>query len=438
MRITGKGIASLLLAAALTAAVSPAALAAPRVTVTPQKVYVNGVQHDFEAYAIDGYNYFRLRDLAYLLNGTKSQFSVDWDKENNAIVTATGEPYAAVGNEMRAGQDHSSTAVPSTQKMTVNGEEIKLSPYNIGWSNFFKLRDLGAALGFNVEYVQKGNTVQISSTDYTPEESAPAQTQTSVTVSFIDVGQGDSIFIDDGAYEVLIDAGTADKGALVSSYIKPYVDGDLDLVIATHAHADHVGGLTQVINDYQVDEIIDSGDTATSKSWQNYRSAAAAEPNCKFIPDSDMTISMSQGVSIQIIEALDGDKNLNNDSVCALLTAGKVKALFTGDNEEAAEAVLAKKVGDVDVFKAAHHGSSTANTMTLLSVIKPEYAVVSCGLGNTYGHPHLQALENFAAAGVTVYGTEKSGTIVMKTDGTTYSFNTAAALTAADAGNKAA
>jgi competence protein ComEC len=151
-----------------------------------------------------------------------------------------------------------------------------------------------------------------------------------------------------------------------------------------------------------------------------------------------MTISMSQGVSIQIIEALDGDKNLNNDSVCALLTAGKVKALFTGDNEEAAEAVLAKKVGDVDVFKAAHHGSSTANTMTLLSVIKPEYAVVSCGLGNTYGHPHLQALENFAAAGVTVYGTEKSGTIVMKTDGTTYSFNTAAALTAADAGNKAA
>jgi competence protein ComEC len=91
------------------------------------------------------------------------------------------------------------------------------------------------------------------------------------------VGQGDSIFIDDGAYEVLIDAGTADKGALVSSYIKPYVDGDLDLVIATHAHADHVGGLTQVINDYQVDEIVDSGDTATSKSWQNYRSAAAAE-----------------------------------------------------------------------------------------------------------------------------------------------------------------
>ena len=247
MIITGKGIASLLLAAALTAAVSPAALAAPRVTVTPQKVYVNGVQHDFEAYAIDGYNYFRLRDLAYLLNGTASQFSVEWDKENNAIVTATGEPYAAVGNEMRTGQDNSSTAVPSTQKMTVNGEEIKLSPYNIGWSNFFKLRDLGAALGFNVEYVQKGNTVQISSADYKPEESGQAQTQPSVTVSFIDVGQGDSVFIDDGAYEVLIDAGTADKGTLVSSYIKPYVDGDLDLVIATHAHADHVGGLTQVI-----------------------------------------------------------------------------------------------------------------------------------------------------------------------------------------------
>jgi beta-lactamase superfamily II metal-dependent hydrolase len=253
-------------------------------------------------------------------------------------------------------------------------------------------------------------------------------------VSFIDVGQGDSILIDDGSYEVLIDAGTADKGETVSNYIKPYVDGDLDLMIATHAHADHVGGLTRVLQDYQVDEIIDSGDTATSKAWTNYHAAAAAEPNCKITDDCDMTVSMENGASIQIIEALDGDKNLNNDSVAALFTYGNVKVLLTGDNEQEAEAVLAKKVGDVDVFKAAHHGSGTANSMTLLSVIKPEYVVVSCGVGNTYGHPHIEALQNFAAAGATVYGTEKSGTIVMTTDGATYSFSTSDALTLADAG----
>jgi hypothetical protein len=86
----------------------------------------------------------------------RREFSVDWDKENNAIVTATGEPYAVVGNEMRAGQDHSSTAVPSTQKMTVNGKEIKLSPYNIGWSNFFKLRDLGGGAGLQCGVCAEG------------------------------------------------------------------------------------------------------------------------------------------------------------------------------------------------------------------------------------------------------------------------------------------
>jgi competence protein ComEC len=275
-----------------------------------------------------------------------------------------------------------------------------------------------AALGFNVEYVQKGNTVQISSTDYKPEESGPAQTQTSVTVSFIDVGQGDSVFIDAGDYEILIDAGTADKGVTVSNYIKPYVDGDLDLMIATHAHADHVGGLARVLADYQVDEIVDSGDTADSKSWTSYHNAAVNEPNCTLVPDSDMTFTLPDGAQMRIIEALDGDKNLNNDSVAALFTYGAVKVLLTGDNEEAAEAVLAGKAEDVDVFKAAHHGSRTANTMALLSVIKPEYVVVSCGTGNTYGHPHAEALENFAAGRRhRVFGTEKSGTVVMTTDG---------------------
>ena len=127
----------------------------------------------------------------------------------------------------------SSTAVPSRQTLTINGEAANLAPYNIGGTNFFRLRELGAALSFGVSYDAAENSVAITS-GKTAENAAA-----SVTVSFIDVGQGDSVFIDDGTYEVLIDAGTADKGRLVSDYIKPYVDGDLDLVVATHAHADH-------------------------------------------------------------------------------------------------------------------------------------------------------------------------------------------------------
>lgn len=91
-----------------------------------------------------------------------------------------------------------------------------------------------------------------------------------MTIHVIDVGQGDSIFIDNGDYEVLIDAGTASMGSKVSSYINPYVDGNLELILGTHAHADHIGGLTSVINDYDVSRVIDSGERASSKAWEDF------------------------------------------------------------------------------------------------------------------------------------------------------------------------
>ena len=421
-----KRLLSLVLVIMLAFSLTAGAFAAPNVRVSPQKVYVDGAEKSFEVYNIGGANYFRLRDIAYVMMGTDARFSVTWDGEKKMISAAKGKDYVPDGTEMAAGRDMSATAVLSSQSMEIDGKKVSLAPYNIGGTNFFKLRELGAALDFSVDYDAKANSVVIKS-------SAPAAL---AAVSFIDVGQGDSVFIDDGDFEVLIDAGTADKGALVSEYIKPFVDGDLELVIATHAHADHVGGLTRILADYQVDKIIDSGSTATSKAWTNYYAAAMAEPGCEFIPDGDMTVSMTGGASIRIIEALDGDKNENNNSVAAEFTYGEVKVLLTGDSEEAAEAVLAGKVGDVDVFKAGHHGSRTANSMALLSAAKPEYAVVSCGAGNTYQHPHLQALENFAAVGAVVYGTMKSGTVVMTTDGVTCSFNTDKALTTADAGDK--
>lgn len=416
-----KKLLSAALALCLAFSASIPAFAAP-VEPTPQKTYVDGAEKHLAAYNIGGYNYFRLQDLAAVLKATPSHFSVVYDGDTDTVLLGRGGE-CSFSESTETFADESAAAGPSTQKILLDGASVQLGPYNIGGYNYFRLGDLAPLLGFGLAYDAARDRVLINGSP-----------DSFITVSFIDVGQGDSVFIDAGTYEVLIDAGTADKGETVSNYIRPYVDGDLELVIATHAHADHVGGLTRVLQDYQVDEIIDSGDTAASKSWTNYRAAAQAEPDCAFLPDSDMTIDLPDGARIQIIEALDGDKNLNNDSVTALLTFGSFRALFTGDNEQEAEAVLAGRVGDVDVFKAAHHGSRTANSMTLLSAITPEYVVVSCGVGNTYGHPHAEALRNFAAVGAAVYGTEKSGTIILTTDGSTYSFNTADALTPADAG----
>ncbi|HVI42594.1 MAG TPA: stalk domain-containing protein, partial [Anaerovoracaceae bacterium] len=238
-----------------------------------------------------------------------------------------------------------------------------------------------------------------------------------MTIHFLDVGQGDSILIDYGDYEALIDAGNNGDGSLVVNYIKPYIDGDLDLMIATHVHEDHIGGLDDVLKAYQVDEIVDSGDTSTTVTYNDYYAAVSSEPNCTYIADQDMTIDMVGGATLKIIEALDGDSNANNDSVIALLDYNNFEALFPGDSENAAESACLNKLYDVDVLKAGHHGSRTASSQSFLNIIKPETVIISAGLGNQYGHPHTEALQRFANIGANVYGTFKSGTIVLTTYG---------------------
>ncbi len=298
---------------------------------------------------------------------------------------------------------------------------------------FLPIRPVLEAFGAKVTWDGKNQVVNVSrgGSDRNAGGSSGGGT---MTVHFIDVGQGDSTFIDFGSYECLIDAGVAGAGKTVSNYIKPYVDGDIELVIGTHPDADHIGGLTTIFNNYQVDKVIDSGSTSDSKAWQNYHQAALTDVGSNFIYDSDMTISMGSGASITILEGIDGSSNSNDNSVVSLVKYGNISLLLAGDCETAGEAAVAGKVPDVDVFKAGHHGSKTANTSLLLGKAKPEYVIISAGKSNKYGHPHSEALSRIFAAGATAYGTFKSGSIVMTTDGSTYSFNISQALTMSDAG----
>ncbi len=134
----------------------------PTVMLSKQVVKVDGVEKSFEAYNIDGSNYFKLRDIAYVLNGTAAQFSVTYDAATKTIACKTGEAYTAVGGEMTIGSDKSSTAQASSQSITINGKAASLTAYNIGGSNFIKLRDMGTALGFNVGYDDATKTVLIT------------------------------------------------------------------------------------------------------------------------------------------------------------------------------------------------------------------------------------------------------------------------------------
>lgn len=292
---------------------------------------------------------------------------------------------------------------------------------------YLPIRAVLEAFGAEVSWDSKTQTVLVFS---------DSQGQI-MTMHFIDVGQADSIFIDYGEYEALIDAGNNGDGTFVVNYIKQYVDGNLELVIATHAHEDHIGGLDNVLAAYQVSQIIDSGDTATSAAHNDYYAAASTETNCTYIADKDMTIDMGNGATLKIIDSLDGDSNVNNNSVIALLDYNNVEVLLPGDAESKAEGTFLNELVDIEILKAGHHGSRTASSQGLLNVIKPETVIISVGLGNQYSHPHEEALQRFVNIGADVYGTFKSGTIILTTNGNTYSLNTSTKVTTNDSGDKA-
>lgn len=158
-----KRVLSILLTLALLCGLTTTALAA-KVVLSPQNLTVDGEPVICEKYNIDGSNYFKLRDLAYVLNDTDVQFSVGWDNATKTVTITSGEAYAPDGSELVVGEDKSATAVPSSQTILMNGEVCgDLSVYNLGGNNFFKLRDLGEALGFTVDYDQATNTAIVES-----------------------------------------------------------------------------------------------------------------------------------------------------------------------------------------------------------------------------------------------------------------------------------
>jgi beta-lactamase superfamily II metal-dependent hydrolase len=244
-----------------------------------------------------------------------------------------------------------------------------------------------------------------------------------VSIHVFDVGEGLAVLIDDGEAEVVIDGGYAKYGKAFSEYIRPYIDGDIEYVIATHSHADHVGGLAQIYADYQVDHTI-YGDTSTSKQYLDFESAASAEPNSEFKNDETETISLSKDVSLSIIDATDipddrKNNDANNNSVIALLDIGGIKTLITGDAEENTEKLIAGQIGYVDIYVVGHHGSETSSSQGLLNEIKPRYGLISSQGPNkgSYNNPDIEVLKRLDALGTVAYATYRSGTVVATISG---------------------
>jgi beta-lactamase superfamily II metal-dependent hydrolase len=237
-------------------------------------------------------------------------------------------------------------------------------------------------------------------------------------VSFIDVGQGDSILIEAPAMTVLVDGGERSEGPIVVDYIRQQGIDALDLVIATHPHADHIGGLLDVLEAFTVGRVIDSGRIHTSQTYLNY---------LQRIDDKDIPFEVADGQKFDlgqqgVLEVLGPVKEYddpNNSSVVTMLQFGAISILLTGDMEPAAETdLVAEREVAATVLKVGHHGSRTSTSPEFLDKVNPQIGVVLVGEGNRYGHPSQEVLQLLEERQVTVYRTDRDGTVVIETDGT--------------------
>ncbi len=263
----------------------------------------------------------------------------------------------------------------------------------------------------------------------TPTLAAPSPSPTPevLTMHFIDVGQGDAILIDKGDTDILVDGGPSSTNVL--AYLQGQDIADIDLLVATHPHADHIGGLPDVLAQYQVSEIWVDGDTATSQTYQKFAAAVASEGATVHKVARGYTTQMN-GLDIAVLNPTSQlTDDPNEDSVVLRLTCGEVSVLLAGDATSDSEAsMLAAGLAlDSDVLKVGHHGSSTSTSAAFLAAVTPKDAVISVGAGNTYGHPHQETLDRLTAAGATVHRTDQDGTVVLTSDCSTYAVTTSGA-----------
>jgi competence protein ComEC len=274
----------------------------------------------------------------------------------------------------------------------------------------------------------------------TPAENSPtevpAQTTESpdVTVVVFDIGEALSVLIDDEDTEILIDSGNDRDGSVIADKLGDYIsDGTLEYVIATHSHADHIGGFEDIYDAYHVLHTI-YGDTSTTKQFAEFMNAATAEEESDVSEDEDMKIELLSGAILNILDILDGDKNTNNNSVISVLEYGETKMLVMGDTEDEKsknvvrpaliERLQADSLYPINIYIVGHHGSETSSNEELLSLIKPKLAIVSSeGPSGKYHNPNGGVLDRILNTGATIFATYRSQdiTISINTDGYTLS-----------------
>ena len=269
------------------------------------------------------------------------------------------------------------------------------------------------------------------------ENTGTAQAGT-LTVTWLDVGQGDAAVIQCGGQSMLIDGGKPEKSSYIYAWLQQHGLSYLDVIVATHVDADHIGGLSGALNYASVGTAYCPVTTGTTETFQSFVKYLAQRGKQITVPTAGEAFALG-GAQVQILGPLHSAEDSNDNSIVLKVSFGAPSFLFTGDAERAEEQDLLNAGVNLQstVLKVGHHGSDTSTSYPFLRAVAPQYAVISVGAGNSYGHPTEAVLSRLRDAGVTTFRTDMQGEITAVSDGQTINFSTAknaAAETLANAG----
>lgn len=240
-------------------------------------------------------------------------------------------------------------------------------------------------------------------------------------VNFIDVGQGNCTLVTCGDEAILIDSGEVGMAQTVISYIKNLDITELDCVIVTHPHTDHMGGMTKLLYEFEIGDLvmpeIPEDIIPTTKTYEKFLTAVSDNAENVIAAEPGQTYSYGE-MTLEIFAPLRDYDDLNDMSVVSRISYGETSVMFTGDATTEVEQDLLKRKVDysADLLNVGHHGSKTSSSREWLEAVNPEYAVICCGMNNDYGHPHTDVTDRLEQLGVNYYRTDLLGNIVFASD----------------------
>ncbi|EOU1902396.1 MBL fold metallo-hydrolase [Clostridium perfringens] len=261
--------------------------------------------------------------------------------------------------------------------------------------------------------------------DLTQDPKVPKDSK--LMISYMDVGQGDAAYIKVNGNDILIDAGPRSNSKELLEQLKAKNIDDFELVIATHPHEDHIGGMVDVFKEYEVKAFYSPKITHTTKTYENLVKAVKDEGLKTKELKGGMVIDLGEGAKFEVFTPQKSEyEELNDYSPIMKLSFGDTSYLFTGDAEKLAEEEALAKYKtslDSDVIKFGHHGSSSSSSNAFIEAVSPKYGIISCAKDNKYGHPHRETLDIIKKYNIKTFRTDTDGEIILTSDGKSINFN---------------